>query len=388
MAKKEKGKQRRPANLRIGTRIFISSVLGIVVPLVIISIYAGFFAGSVSSFIENGSATPRAVVFVILILLTFIISIVVISLTISRTIIGPIRKITRGANEIANGNYDYKIDYESTNELGQLSQSFNTMRLCIKESNEKRERAERQQNELVAGLAHDLRTPLTSVKGYVEGLRDGIADTPQKQKQYLDTIYSSTCDTEKMLDELLTVSSLERGTIKLNTEDVSVGDFIDGIGDIVQELTKGEFEFLVHDNTKTSPVLEIDTDRFARVIDNIVSNSVKYRRKDVRGKIELNVSEYAKTVIFEIKDNGMGVDRESLPKIFDMSFRADKARTDVRSGSGLGLAVCKDIVRLHQGTIWAQSEVGEGLSIFISLPIKEVEEKGEEVKDEDTDNRG
>ncbi len=388
MAKKEKVRQRRPANLRIGTRILISSVLGIVVPLVIISIYAGFFAGSFASYIEGGTPTLRAVVFVILILLTFIISIVVISLTISRTIIGPIRKITRGANEIANGNYDYKIDYESTNELGQLSQSFNTMRLCIKESNEKRERAERQQNELVAGLAHDLRTPLTSVKGYVEGLRDGIADTPQKQKQYLDTIYSSTCDTEKMLDELLTVSSLERGTIKLNTEDVSVGDFIAGIGDIVQELTKGEFEFQVNDNTKTSPVLDIDTDRFARVIDNIVSNSVKYKRKDVRGKIEVNVSEYAKTVIFEIKDNGMGVDRESLPKIFDMSFRADKARTDVRSGSGLGLAVCKDIVRLHQGTIWAQSEVGEGLSIFISLPIKEVEEKGEEEENEDTDNRG
>lgn len=316
----------------------------------------------------TGKITTSAIIFFVAIALVFTASITVISLIVSKTIINPIKKITRGANEIANGNLDYVIDYESTNELGQLSKSFNTMRLRIKESNEKQAKADTRQKQMIAGLAHDLRTPLTSVKGYVEGLRDGIADTPEKQKRYMDIIYSSTCDTQKMLDDLLTVSNLELGGITLSREKVSIGDVTDYAREIAQELTQNDFDFEINDYTKTNPVLSVDTDRFVRVIDNIISNSVKYRRPDVKGKITLTVSEYTHTVIFELKDNGMGVDKESLPQIFDMSFRADKARTNVRDGSGLGLAVCKEIVELHGGMIWAQSELGHGLSVFISLP--------------------
>lgn len=128
----------------------------------------------------------------------------------------------------------------------------------------------------------------------------------------------------------------------------------------------------------------IDTDRFSRVVNNIISNSIKYRRKDVRGKISLIISEYEHSVIFEIADNGMGVDSKSLSRIFDTLYRADKARSNVSDGSGLGLAVCKQIVELHKGMIWAQTNAEKGLSIFISLPKTE----GPEVKDneKDTDN--
>ncbi|MCD7723768.1 MAG: HAMP domain-containing histidine kinase [Clostridiales bacterium] len=316
----------------------------------------------------TGKITANTIIFCAVIAVTFILSITIISLMVSKTIITPIKKIMRGANEIANGNLDYKIDYESTNELGQLSQSFNTMRLRIKESNEKQAKADMRQKQMIAGLAHDLRTPLTSVKGYVEGLRDGIADTPEKQKRYIDIIYSSTCDTQKMLDDLFTISNLELGGITLSREKVTIDDVTNYAREIAQELAESDFDFEINNYTKTNPVLSVDTDKFVRVIDNIISNSVKYRKQGVRGKITLTVSEYTHTVIFEIKDNGMGVDQESLPQIFDMSFRADKARTNVRDGSGLGLAVCKEIVELHGGMIWAQSELGQGLSIFISLP--------------------
>ncbi|MDE6722620.1 MAG: cell wall metabolism sensor histidine kinase WalK, partial [Eubacterium sp.] len=135
------------------------------------------------------------------------------------------------------------------------------------------------------------------------------------------------------------------------------------------ELEKNDFDFEIIDKTKSPVVLNLDTDSFSRVINNIVSNSIKYRNKDIRGKIEIIIFEYKNTVLFEIKDNGMGVDRESLPRIFDTLYRADKARSDVRNGSGLGLAICKQIVEMHGGLIWAQSELGNGLSIFISLPI-------------------
>ncbi len=322
--------------------------------------------------------TNRTIIIVAVIVGIFILTIVIISLITSKTIVSPINKISKGADEIANGNFDYEIDYHSTNELGILADNFNNMSKRVKESAEKQYQADMHQKEMIAGIAHDLRTPLTSVKGYVEGLRDGIADTPEKQRRYLETIYTSTCDTEKMLDDLLTISKLELGNITLNYEKVNVNDFLSFAKDIGSELAKENFEFEIINNTKTNPAFLIDTDRFSRVIRNIVSNSVKYRRNDVKGKIIFNVSEYSQSVIIEVKDNGTGVDKESLPRIFDTLYRADKARSNVRDGSGLGLSVCKQIIELHGGMIWAQSEPGEGLSVFISMPIYKEENSNEE----------
>ena len=112
----------------------------------------------------------------------------------------------------------------------------------------------------------------------------------------------------------------------------------------------------------------IDTDRFSRVVTNIISNSLKYRRPGIRGRLTLTVSEYEQSVIFEIADNGTGVDPKNLPRLFDTLYREDKARSNVRDGSGLGLSVCRQIVELHGGMIWAQINAGGGLSVFISLP--------------------
>lgn len=316
-----------------------------------------------------GTFINRSSLIITGIVLLFIIAIVVISFITSKTIVGPIKQITEMANEIAKGNYEHEIKYKSKNELGILAESFNDMRLRVKTSMEEQSLADKKQKEMIAGIAHDLRTPLTSVKGYLEGLRDGIADTPEKQKRYMDIIYSSTCDTEKMLDELLTISKLELGSVTLNCEQVGISDFIGYAKQIGGELEKQDFDFEIIDKTKGSVILNLDTDAFSRVINNIISNSIKYRNKDVRGKIEITVFEYKNSILFEISDNGMGVDKESLPRIFDTLYRADKARSDVRNGSGLGLAICKQIVEMHGGLIWAQSELGNGLSIFISLPI-------------------
>ncbi len=290
------------------------------------------------------------------IVLLFIIAIVIISFITSKTIVGPIKQITEVANEIAKGNFEHELEYKSKNELPMVP----LIKLDF---------ADKKQKEMIAGIAHDLRTPLTSVKGYLEGLRDGIADTPEKQKRYMDIIYSSTCDTEKMLDELLTISKLELGSVTLNCEKVEISDFISYARQIGEELEKKDFDFEIIDKTKSAVTLNLDTDSFSRVINNIISNSIKYRNKDIRGKIKITVFEYKNTILFEISDNGMGVDKESLPRIFDTLYRADKARTNVRNGSGLGLAICKQIVEMHEGLIWAQSELGKGLSIFISLPI-------------------
>lgn len=310
-------------------------------------------------------------IIVLAIVLVFVIAMMVISVIASSTIVNPIKKIAHGADEIARGNLNYQIDYKSTNELGQTVDSFNEMRLRLKNSIEKQNEAIEEKNELVAGIAHDLRTPLTSAKGYTEGLLDGIADTPEKQKKYLKTIYSSINETEKILDDLLTISRLQLKGYRLNKVDVSVKEFFeDGAQEIGMWLEHEGFDFIFNCSCGEDTIVSLDTDAFARVIRNIISNSIKYRRDDIKGNVCISLNEYDKSVILEVKDNGIGVDKKSLVKIFDAMYRADPARS--KKGSGLGLSVCKQIVELHSGLIWAASDGVSGLSIFISLPKKEV----------------
>lgn len=316
----------------------------------------------------SGAITNRTIFLIASVGLTFILAIIIISFITSKTIVGPIKKITAGANEISKGNLDYNIDYDSTNELGQLVKSFNEMTTRVKESVDNTQKTNQKQKEVIAGIAHDLRTPLTSIKGYVEGLKDGIADTQEKQERYINTIYNSTCDIEKMINDLLTISKLELGDISLNKEDVDVLDLVRYAYEVGKELSNGEFDFELVNNLKSKPKISVDVDKFSRVIDNIVSNSINYKKPNVKGKITLTLTEFENSVIVEIADNGMGVEPHNLSRIFETLYRADKARTNVSNGSGLGLSVCKQIVELHGGMIWAKSQVDEGLSIFISLP--------------------
>ncbi len=329
---------------------------------------------------ENFSAFlfSKTGILLMLIALLFVVSITILSIITSSAINRPIKKLSRGAQEIAKGNLEYQIDYKSTNELGKLVDSFNNMTAQLKDSIENQKNAEQSRKETIAGVAHDLRTPLTSIKGYVEGLMDGIANTPQKQQQYLKTIYTSALDTEKMLDDLLTISKLELGNIDLATKSVCVTEFFnDCAQDISLDLEKADFDFEYINNCDNTAHIQLDTDRFSRVVRNIISNSLKYKKPDEKGKIQLAVESYEKSVIISIADNGIGVESKNLNKIFESLYRADPSRTKVNEGSGIGLAVCKQIVELHGGHIWATSKEGEGLTIFISLE-KTVGEQYEE----------
>lgn len=324
-------------------------------------------AASSTTALSNVLAGKTGLIMLIVILL-FAVSITILSFITSKTILRPIQKIAQGADEIAKGNLDYNIDYESTNELGQTVDSFNAMRLRLKESIESRSRTEQTKQEMTAGLAHDLRTPLTSIKGYVEGLKDGIANTPEKQQRYLQTIYDSTIQMEKMLDELLTLSKLELNKTANNLSIVNVNEFIsDAKNELTEYLEQQNFLFEVENNCSAEAEIEIDTDAFQRVFLNIISNAVKYKRQNVKGKVVLTATEYEKVVIMEFADNGIGVAKENLGKIFDAMYRTDPARSKVSQGSGLGLAVCKQIVEQCGGLIWARSHEDSGLSIFISL---------------------
>lgn len=305
------------------------------------------------------------IVFIILLL-----SIILVSVIAARSITKPMNMLVKGVNEISEGNLEYKIDYDSTNEIGTTVKAVNALSAQLYKSIQQRNDAENQRKQMVAGIAHDLRTPLTSVKGYLEGLRDGIANTPAKKEQYLQTIYSSTLDMERLLNELQTMSRLERGNIVLEQEPININDFLI---DYVEEMTfvADKQNFILEYNQPAekdrNAMVMLDAGRFSRVLMNIISNSIKYSSKAYQGKISISLSGYDKHIVIVVKDNGIGISKENLPHIFETFYRADQARTRVSEGSGIGLAVCKEIVERHNGHIWATSEEGVGTSIFISL---------------------
>lgn len=313
----------------------------------------------------------RTGLIIALIALIFVLSILAMSLITSRTISKPIKKLSDGANEIANGNLDFVIDYESTNEIGTTVKSFNDMTKKLKKSIEIQNQTEQNKKEIIAGLAHDLRTPLTSIKGYCEGIMDGIANTPEKRDLYMKTIYSSANDMEKLLDDLLTISRLELGKIQVDTKTINLNEFFDDCAkEIKITLEQCGFDFEYKNSCDSDFYIDLDADRFQRVIQNIISNSIKYAKKDVKGCVKMFIESYQKSAIISISDNGIGLDSQNLQRIFDSFFRADPARTKVNEGSGIGLAVCKQIVELHGGHIWATSKENEGLTILISLERK------------------
>lgn len=301
--------------------------------------------------------------------MVFVLSIVLLSILTSRTISKPIKELAQGADEIANGNLDFVINYESTNEIGTTVKSFNEMTTRLRDSINEQNRIEQSRKEMIAGVAHDLRTPLTSVKGYLEGLKDGIASTPEMQQHYLETIYSSTLDMERLLDDLLDISRLELGNIELHTEPININAMLSDCAEELKfTLEKKGIDFsYTNPNATQEAIVMLDTDRFSRVITNIISNSIKYAKKDIKLKIEMSIQSYEKSVIISISDNGIGIDNENLPRIFESFYRADRARSKTRDGSGLGLSVCRQIVELHGGRIWATSKEGEGTTILISM---------------------
>ena len=321
---------------------------------------------TVGNLASNNSKSSRLIstrtsIIMLVIILILILSIIIMSLITAQTITKPMKKLTDGIEEISSGNLDYRIDYDSSNEIG----------ITV------REEMEESRKQMTAGIAHDLRTPLTSIKGYVEGLRDGIANTPEKQKEYIQTIYNSANDIERLLNELQTISLLERRSIELNKQEINLHEFLsDYVSEAKYTAKKNNYtiEYKEPKEEDKHIIVNLDAPRFSRVLMNIISNSIKYASKARDGKLTITLTGYDKSVIIALEDNGIGISDKNISHIFETFYRADQARTRVSDGSGIGLAVCKEIVEQHGGHIWATSNEGKNTTILISLNkvIKEV----------------
>ncbi|WP_446897180.1 sensor histidine kinase [Clostridium sp. LBM24168] len=308
--------------------------------------------------------------FIITILLTFFICFIsmsiIISYIFSKKILDPVSDLKKAMEEISRGDLDFEIAESGDMEIKELCADFEKMRIQLKDSVRMRVKYDENRKMLVSSISHDLKTPITSIEGYVQGILDGVANTPEKLKHYLNTIHIKAKQVDSMIDDLLLYSKLDLNQIPFTYEKTDIVEYFECcVEENKPELEKSNISISLENNLKGSPFLMIDRVRFMRVILNIIDNARKYMGKK-SGTIKIILRETKTSVIIEIKDNGSGISKDDLNKVFSRFYRADSARSNAR-GSGLGLAIAKQIVEGHSGNIWATSRAEEGTSIIISL---------------------
>lgn len=277
--------------------------------------------------------------------------------------------LRQAADNLREGELDFEILSCQEQELDALSQSLEGVRQRLKAAAVAEAAAQEERGLLMANLSHDMRTPITAIKGYVEGIRDGIANTPEKQAHYLDIVYSKTTVLEKLVRNMSDFSEYELGRMQYHFEYVDLAPFLMDLGEEYALEAQGAGMTFTCQVPAGPFVVTADRNKIKRVLDNLLSNAIKYGRPN--GAIALTAEEYEKGLVIQLSDNGKGISTEALRHVFDSFFRADTARTSSVPGSGLGLAICRSIVESHHGKIWLTSEEGEGTRAFVYLPLRE-----------------
>ena len=281
-----------------------------------------------------------------------------------RTISIPLAKLQRAVRNIKEGNLDFEVHAEADDEIGQLCQDFEEMRLRLKANAEEKIAYDRENKELISNISHDLKTPITAIKGYVEGIMDGVADTPEKMDRYIKTIYNKANEMDLLINELTLYSKIDTNRIPYNFTTISAKDyFSDCAEDLYIELESKGAVFEYHNYIEEDSKVIVDPEQLRRVISNIVSNSMKYTDKPQRN-ITMNVRDVGDFIQIELGDNGKGIAAKDLPNIFDRFYRTDASRNSSKGGSGIGLSIVKKIVEEHGGKIWAVSEEGKGTTMY------------------------
>ncbi|KIL40312.1 histidine kinase [Gordoniibacillus kamchatkensis] len=289
---------------------------------------------------------------------------------VSRSIVKPLQKLKRAMNRVKAGDLEFEMQITSKDEIGQLSLAFEQMRGQLKQSIQTQLQYEENRKELISNISHDLRTPLTAIRGYVEGLEDGVADTPDKRQKYIGIISSKAEEMNRLIDELFLYSKLDLNRLPFNFEVVDLQAFLaDWSEDLEFELGKQGVRYEADIALGQRAQASLDRDKMKRVFANIVDNSLKYMNKPEK-KMSLRAFGTPHRAVIEIADNGQGIDAEALPHIFERFYRVDPSRNSHTGGSGLGLAISRQIVEGHGGTIEAHSVKGEGVRMTITLPLR------------------
>ncbi len=284
-----------------------------------------------------------------------------------RSVAGPLVKLKKATHNIKAGNLDFVLDVEGTDEFSELCKDFEDMRKRLKESAEERVVLDKENKELISNISHDLKTPMTAIKGYVEGIMDDIADTPEKMERYIRTIYNKTNEMDHLINELTFYSKIDTNRIpytfsKLNVEDY----FNDCAEELSVEMETRNIELVYANYVDNKVQIIADGEQIRRVIHNIISNSIKYMDKK-KGIIQIRVKDVGDFIQIEIEDNGKGIAAKDLTNIFDRFYRTDVSRNSSKGGSGIGLSIVKKIMEDHGGKVWATSREGIGTIMYFVL---------------------
>jgi len=275
-----------------------------------------------------------------------------------------------GVQEISNGNFDYKIEKDMGNEFDLICANFNEMAIHLHDMVTQKQLDEKNRRELIAGISHDLRTPLTVIKTYAEGIELGMASTPQKQAKYLSTIKNKASDIEHIINQLFLFSRLDIGEFPMTMEQLNAGHWITNfVANIRDEYAQKGLRIELDENIQ-NVWFSVDSTQLKNVFTNILENSVKYGNKD-NGIVKIEYTKNSECIIINLTDNGSGVPNDSLGMLFDVFYRTDKARSNTSQGSGLGLAISAKMIERMGGTINASNSDGSGLSITLVFPIEQ-----------------
>ena len=291
----------------------------------------------------------------------------VVGLWVYRSIAVPLVKLKKATQNIKEGNLDFVLDVEGKDEFSELCQDFEEMRRRLKESTEEKSLIEKENRELISNISHDLKTPITAVKGYVEGIMDGVADTPEKMDRYVRTIYNKTNEMDHLINELTFYSKIDTNRIPYTFNKLNVEDYFEDCSEEVGlELETRGIELVYANYVEKDVMVIADGEQIRRVIHIIISNAIKYMDKP-KGIIQIRIKDVGDFIQIEIEDNGKGIGPKDLPYIFDRFYRTDVSRNSSKGGSGIGLSIVKKILEDHGGKVWATSRLGIGTIMYFVL---------------------
>ncbi len=375
--------------MKYNTRLVLMFIAIIVVPSAL------FFVTFLLYSVDSGASiafTDDTVIFskdtfvVIVISMVAVLTATSVAITIwyKLSVFKPLKRLDETIKQIENGDLDTPLERES-GELGNLFDDFENMRLTLNDSIDTLIEYDRYGRELVSNISHDLRTPITSIKGYVEGIMDNVADTPEKKERYIKTIYKKAKDMDRLVNELNVFSRIDSDNMTYHMEVLPICGYFDDCADeLAVDAESHDFRFSYDNRLDRDVMVEIDPEQMTRVINNIVNNSFKYAgEKD--NKIELKIEKKDDEIFILFKDNGKGISPDDAEKIFERFYRTDESRGSATGGSGIGLSIVRKVVKAHGGVVYAKGEPGKGLEITIVLPEYDenaTSDKKHKIKDE------
>lgn len=292
-----------------------------------------------------------------------------------KNMVEPLEKIKKGTTEIRKGNLDYELDVSPlyNRDIKETFNEFEKMREKLKENKVLEKQYESNRKELISNISHDLKTPIASILGYVEGVLDGVANTPAKHDRYMQIIYKKSLDMNRLVNDLILFSQLDVNKVVFRFEKCRLVDYIEVLFEEYGiELSENGIELVSRYQAAEDTYIYIDKKQLRRVFNNIIGNAMKHLNKETKA-IEIVVYEEGEEIVIRISDNGDGIEQDKVDYIFDRFYKADDSRNTEIGSSGLGLSISKQIVLAHGGKIWATSEHEKGTTIYFTLS-KEIRE--------------